>query len=190
MGVPGVEQLPGERGPPRVAAGDPCAGRRSRTQGVGWGGGLGVSSCGYPCCPGGSDVEAERKSSESESRPWKMRRGAWGRLGDRNEEGLRGPGLEVQASQEAGLTEQRLGSGLWGPGESLQPAPQPLPGPGCWRVSSSAQEGTGRWQPVPRDAGGGSREAEAEEVEDGDHRPRVQGGLGWKGQDGGSSWVW
>lgn len=152
MGVPGVEQLPGERGTPRVAAGDPFAGRerppkwrRSRTEGVGCGVGAGGQSMWISMLPGGSDVEAERKSSEPESRPWKMRRGAWGRLGDRNEEGLRGPGLELQALQEAGLTERRLGSGLWGPGESLQPAPQPLPGPGCWRVCSSAQEGTGRW---------------------------------------------
>lgn len=76
VGVPGVEQLPGERGTPRVAAGDPFAGRerppkwrRSRTEGVGCGVGAGGQSMWISVLPGGSDVEAERKSSESESRP-------------------------------------------------------------------------------------------------------------------------
>lgn len=45
--------------------------------------------------------------------------------------GLRGPGLDVRAFQEAGLKEQRLGSSLRDPVASLQPALQPLPGPGC-----------------------------------------------------------
>lgn len=54
-------------------------------------------------------------------------------------EGAEGAWAGCLSLQEAGLKEQRLGSGLRDPRESLQLAPWPPPGLGFWRMSSFSQ---------------------------------------------------